>query len=1666
MKQIQQVLMAMFVVIGFFCHAEAGVPSVATTIPAAGATGVSVTSPVTIQFNEAVLWGSVYNTGVYRITIDEAGTGILFKSLVYTPEANDTTYVMTPSSAFKANTTYRVIVETLIRSESTEELMALPYEFTFTTDATDNGLPPEVSSTYPAAGAIDIPLDTKVIVRFSEPMLPSTITSLTVRIKNLSANAYITVSVTYDEATNSASVVPAVPLAKNSSYQIEVSGVQDLLGNSLDGMFTAAFSTILADTAAPFVKATSPTKGATGVATGTVSITFSEPVDQTTLTSATFSVKQGTTTITGSIGYDEASATASFVPTAGFDYAKDYTVAISTGIKDLAGNNLTPAYSFTFTTVQASAPAAMSAYSHVPPFVAGAGVPPNVLMVVDNSGSMDEKAYTDSYSSGNPYYGYFDNNKMYVYNTTSKRFEATVTAKNVSATTLSTTTAASGNFLNWLATRRIDAVRMSLVGGVKDNGNDREYYPGPQFKKTYGGKEYYVKTASNKAVIIRCDNSSCNSNTTYQATVGITDQERTDKPGLIRQFEGQMRLGMMFYNGGYDFEDKGTRDGGVVQIDIGQTGADFVTQVLSTPADTWTPLAETLYEATRYFGATTSAYNGGTYSGKKPILNDCQRNFVLVLTDGESSKDRNVPGGNWTGYKESIVPVTDSDFDVKDYLMGNSSSDIKGIRELEPTTSLLPTNPWNTSMNTMEGTWYLPGVAYYAHKKDLRSDMGGLQNLTIYTVFAFDDSNSARELLKLTAKYGAFDDTDGSGAPDVTAKWDKNGDGNPDTYFEASDGDALEKQLKKAFDDILSRVSSGTAASILNNSEGSGANLLQAVFYPKKSFDDGTEVNWIGEIQNLWYHIDPYLASSTVRVDTVVDNTLDIKQDKIARFEFDQTSQQTVVRLAGDSDGNGIADGDWVTYSPDDTVNVKSLWRAGRLLWERNLSTNPRTIYTHTNGLTDTAAKAFDSSTTGLSKFSYALEPGYSSKLTSVPFFQQLMQAANVTEADKLAKYIHGVPELDIDGKLIDMVGYRSRLATLGTQRGLWRLGDIVSSTPKLLSNNALNTYAQPTPTGYGDGSYDQFVKSSVYQNRGMVFVGGNDGMLHAFKLGKLAMISDGTSKKAQLLGTDLGNEEWAFIPRNVLPYLRYFADPEYSHLFYVDGSTLLLDVSIHRPSDNDSYKFADNTLQYKNCTDDQYWKCIKQTKYSNTTTKELDWDKTSWRSVLIGSTGLGGAGRNKSTSGYCYEKTGSDCVKTPVDGGGFSTYYALDVTDPTNPKFMWEFNGDPAEGADADKKGGNLGYATSGPVIVRVGDKDKNGRWFAVFASGPTGPIDKDSRQFLGRSDQPLKLFVVDIGTGKLVTTINTGIESAFSGSLSNGAIDTDRSNKYSPGFYSDDALYVGYTKKTDATTWYNGGVGRVLTKESVYPDKDSVVDGADVDNPKDATKNWAFSKVFEGSDVGPVTAAVTKLQDRGNGKLWLYFGSGRYFFKTSTGIDDPTSQRRIYGVSEPCYTKGTNDINQGCTEAATVTTDLQDQTTITAVDINKEGWYIDLDPAETTVSSERVITDPVASPSGTVFFTTFQPNSDVCSYGGSSNIWAIDYKSGGLPSTRAMQGKLLMQVSTGAFAELSMSSAFAAKEGRRTTDAVQGVPPKAQGLSILTNPKPVKRIMHIQEK
>ena len=880
------------------------------------------------------------------------------------------------------------------------------------------------------------------------------------------------------------------------------------------------------------------------------------------------------------------------------------------------------------------------------------------------------------------------------------------------------------------------------------------------------------------------------------------------------------------------------------------------------------------------------------------------------------------------------------------------------------------------------------------------------------------------------AKWGGFIDTNGNNKPDLASEWNAGGTGNPDNYFLAVNPLKLEQQLDTALNAILARVSSGTAASVLSNSEGSGANILQAVFYPKKDFGTSS-VRWIGEMQNLWYFIDPLFSKSTIREDTVQDQALNIGNDKVVQLYFDTGTNQTLAKRFISTSGTGAFD----TISPD---AVRSLWRAGYKLWERDLSVKPRKIYTSLNG------------TSLINLSSPTFNGGGDNSGTLRPY----LQAATDSEAADIIDYVHGV---DFPP------GYRSRTVKANlssSDEHVWKLGDIVSSTPRLQSTGKLSSYGLASPSGYGDKSYGDdgnksgFTYSSSYQNRGMAYVGGNDGMLHAFKLGKLD-VTETYSEKAKLIGTNLGQEEWAFIPKNALPYLKYLADPEYNHLYYVDGTTFLYDVSASKPA---------------SCgAGTEYWNCTK--------------DSSSWKTVLVGGMGIGGASRAPSAA--CTDKiaTGT-CVKTPITdpadatntkGLGYSSYFALDITNQyfdfssaavaastdnlvnPQPSFMWEFS-DPA-----------LGFATSGPAIIKLKGRaggapssNTNGRWVAVFASGPTGPIDTTTHQFRAVSDQNLKLFVVDLEKGPTTGNkwvIDTGIPYAFAGSIISNVTDTDRGRANTAGNYQDDTLYVGYVKKGTDGTWTDGGVLRVVIPENSDP------------SSLNPNTQWKLSTVIDG--IGPVTTSIATLQ--GNG-LNLFFGTGRFYYPG----DDSSGQRMMLGVQEPCFkdpvthpdgtiTKGGDIDDNNCTTSLSLS-DLTNQTAGTGTGLSvlgNKGWYINLDAASGNFGAERLVTNPSAFTNGNVFFTTFKPTGDICSFGGNSYLWGVNYKTGlAIPSGR-LKGKALIQVSTGSFEEVDLSSAFTDKAYRRMTAPMSGKPP-ADAPPFVSNSglAPMKRILHIQER
>src|SRR5437016_3606555 len=117
-------------------------------------------------------------------------------------------------------------------------------------------------------------------------------------------------TVTY--ANGTATFTPADNLAPLTTYTVTINtGAKDLAGNALTSDINWSFTTGVApDTTAPVLGATGPANADTNVPLNeTITATFSEPMDPSTLNTSTFIVMQGTTPVAGTVSYTNGTAT-------------------------------------------------------------------------------------------------------------------------------------------------------------------------------------------------------------------------------------------------------------------------------------------------------------------------------------------------------------------------------------------------------------------------------------------------------------------------------------------------------------------------------------------------------------------------------------------------------------------------------------------------------------------------------------------------------------------------------------------------------------------------------------------------------------------------------------------------------------------------------------------------------------------------------------------------------------------------------------------------------------------------------------------------------------------------------------------------------------------------------------------------------------------------------------------------------------------------------------------------------------------------------------------------------------------------------------------------------------------------------------------------------------
>jgi len=383
------------------------IPRVTSTIPVNGATGVPLNQKISATFSE-----SMDSTTITAATFTVTGPGGTAVAGAVTYVAGSNTAIFTPTSSLTASKVYTATITTGATS-ALGNALAANFVWTFTTGATVRTSAPTILSTSPVNGSTAVPINHNVSAIFSTAMNAATINSTTFTVTGPGATP-VAGTVTYAAGSNAALFTPAVNLAPSTTFTATVTNAaQDLAGNALGGgavpnpwTFTTGTAT---STTAPTITLTNPANGATAVQlNATVNATFSEAMDPTTLTSATFTLTAApaATPVIGTVSYAPATDIATFTPTSPLTKNTEYTATVTTGAKDTFGNALAAGAvpnPWTFTTGAATGlqPINLASASTFGAFGGTAGITNQGINTQINNGNMGTTAVSTTVTGFN-----------------------------------------------------------------------------------------------------------------------------------------------------------------------------------------------------------------------------------------------------------------------------------------------------------------------------------------------------------------------------------------------------------------------------------------------------------------------------------------------------------------------------------------------------------------------------------------------------------------------------------------------------------------------------------------------------------------------------------------------------------------------------------------------------------------------------------------------------------------------------------------------------------------------------------------------------------------------------------------------------------------------------------------------------------------------------------------------------------------------------------------------------------------------------------------------------------------------------------------------------------------------------------------------------------------
>ena len=536
-------------------------------------------------------------------------------------------------------------------------------------------------------------------------------------------------------------------------------------------------------------------------------------------------------------------------------------------------------------------------------------------------------------------------------------------------------------------------------------------------------------------------------------------------------------------------------------------------KLFSTSTSCWTPLRGALSKTGRYY-----AHKDGTVD---PVQYSCQQNFAILSTDGYWNTDvetstfgpfgltganvGNLDGGSTPRpMKEGTTAESDTLADVAKYyydtdLRTGALGNCAGASSPDYPTG----NPDVCANNVFTST----------------TDSNVKQHMTTFTMGLGADGTLNFTTDYADAASGDFHDLKlGLGTPTVNwpdpitnaneARIDDlwhaavNGQGE---YFSAKDPDQIIRGFSKALSSITAKLGSASAAATSTLTPTSTSNSAYVASY--------TTSSWKGNLEARPININNGSVSDTATwcVENVPVSTCATPLVPNTSGSSTTYSCVTTAPSPAACTAPGVYDAGTSTCKTE-VANACT----GTMPAKVGTTSDTRTIYTA------------NPSGSGLIAFDAAFATSYPANFSAahVNALNQWSSISGLHTGVKLINYLRG------------QTGYEQRASNPASHQ-LYRareatLGDILESQPAYISAPIFS---------YSDPSYVAY-KGAQSSRTGMVYMGANDGMMHA-------------------INATTGVESWAYVPSMVIPNMWKLASTDYSsnHTNFVNGSVVISDV-------------------------------------------------------------------------------------------------------------------------------------------------------------------------------------------------------------------------------------------------------------------------------------------------------------------------------------------------------------------------------------------------------------------------------------------------------------------------------------------------------------------------